>query len=106
MRISAGERADTTVTVEPNDASNDEDRKAAELTRVEYADGRLLVKAPKLRSWLPRRTGGSIGVTIELPAGSDVQPPPGVADIRCDGPLGDASSRPTSAASRSTARRR
>ncbi len=88
VRISAGERPDTTVTVEPNDASNDEDRKAAELTRVEYADGRLLVKAPKLRSWHSRRTGGSIGVTIALPAGSDIRATAGVADIRCDGPLG------------------
>jgi putative adhesin len=89
VRISAGERADTTVTVEPNDASNDEDRKAAEQTRVEYAHGRLLVKAPKLRSWLPHRTGGSIAVAIELPAGSDVHASGGVADIRCDGPLGN-----------------
>ena len=33
-----------------------EDVKAAEQTRVEYADGQLLVKAPKLRSWLqPQR---------------------------------------------------
>ena len=50
VRITAGDRSTTTVTVEPTDASNDEDRKAAELTRVEYEDGRLLVKAPKLRA--------------------------------------------------------
>ncbi len=56
----------------PSDASNDEDVKAAEQTRVEYADGRLLVKAPKLRSWLLRSDGGSIDVTVELPAGSHV----------------------------------
>jgi putative adhesin len=89
VRISAGERADTTVTVEPNDASNAEDRKAAEQTRVQYADGRLLVKAPRLRSYLPRRTGGSIGVTIELPAGSSVHGTGSLADFDCDGSLGE-----------------
>ena len=51
VRISAGDRTDTVVDVRPSDASNDDDVKAAELTRVEYANGQLLVKAPKLRSW-------------------------------------------------------
>jgi hypothetical protein len=89
VRISAGDRAVTSVTVEPTDASNDEDRKAAELTRVEYTEGRLLVRAPKLRSWVPRSTGGSLNVTIELPAGSRVQGSSGLADFACDGPLGE-----------------
>ena len=76
-------------TVDPTDASNDEDRKAAELTRVEYANGRLLVKAPKLRSWLPRSGGGSINLRIELPAGSHVHGGAALADFTCDGPLGE-----------------
>ena len=67
VRISAGDRGATVVDVRPSDASNDEDVKAAELTRVEYASGQLLVKAPKLRSWSIRSGGGSIDVTIELP---------------------------------------
>jgi DUF4097 and DUF4098 domain-containing protein YvlB len=75
--------------VRPADASSEEDRKAAELTRVEYGDGELLVKAPpKLRSWLPRSSGGSIDVTIELPAGSHVRGSGQLADVACDGPLG------------------
>ena len=89
VRIGAGERGTTTVTVAPSDADNAEDRKAAEQTRVEYADGRLLVKAPKLRSYLPRRTGGSISVTIALPAGSSVHGTGSLADFDCDGPLGE-----------------
>src|SRR5919204_493019 len=84
-----GERAETVVDVEPNDASDAEDRKAAELTRVEYANGGLLVRAPKARSWIPRRSGGSISVTIELPAGSHLRGSAGVADFHADGPLGD-----------------
>jgi hypothetical protein len=89
VRITAGDRGATDVDVRPTDASNAEDAKAAELTRVEYADGRLLVKAPKLRSWLTRSDGGSIDVTIELPAGSHVHGTGSVADFHCDGRLGD-----------------
>ena len=89
VRISAGDRTVTTVSVAPTDASNEEDRKAAEQTRVEYADGRLLVKAPKLRSWLPRSSGGSIDLTVEVPAGSHVHGGGALTDFACDGPLGE-----------------
>ena len=89
MQISAGERDTTAVDVRPSDPSNQEDVRAAGLTRVEYANGQLLVKAPKLRSWLPRSTGGSIDVTIELPAGSNVHAGAAWADVRCDGSFGD-----------------
>jgi DUF4097 and DUF4098 domain-containing protein YvlB len=89
VRVTAGERNDTVVDIEPSDPSNDEDRKAAEQTRVEHANGRLLVKAPKLRHWVPGSTGGSVSVTIELPAGSNVQATGGLADFDFDGPLGE-----------------
>jgi DUF4097 and DUF4098 domain-containing protein YvlB len=88
VRISVGDRGATGVEVRPSDASNEEDVKAAELTRVEYASEQLLVKAPKLRSRLSRR-GGSIDVTIELPAGSHVHATVGLGDVHCDGKLGD-----------------
>ena len=88
VRISAGDRGATVVEVRPSDASDEEDLKAAELTRVEYADEQLLVTAPKLRSWLSRR-GGSIEMTIELPAGSHVHGTLGVGDFHCEGRLGD-----------------
>jgi hypothetical protein len=88
VRIGAGERGTTTVTVAPTDADNAEDRKAAEQTRIEYDHGRLLVKQPKLRTWLPRTTGGQIDVTLELPAGSNVQGDAALADFQTDGPLG------------------
>jgi hypothetical protein len=90
VRIDAGDRTTTTVTVAPSDPSNDEDRNAAEQTRVEYTGGQLLVRAPKLRSWLPRSTGGSIELTVELPAGSHVQGGGALADFTTEGPLGQA----------------
>ncbi len=48
------------------------------------------MKAPKLRSWLPRSNGGSIDVTIELPAGSQVRATGQMTDFTADGSLGDA----------------
>lgn len=89
VRISAGDRGTTVVEVHPSDASNEEDRRAAELTRVEYANEQLLVKAPKLRSWLSRSGDGSIDVTIELPVGSHLHGAAGSADFHCDGRLGE-----------------
>jgi DUF4097 and DUF4098 domain-containing protein YvlB len=88
VRIDAGDRATASVDVQPSDASNQEDVKAAELTRVEHSGGHLVVKAPKLRSWRPRSTGGSIDVTIELPAGSALHASGQLTDFRCDGPAG------------------
>jgi DUF4097 and DUF4098 domain-containing protein YvlB len=89
VRIDAGDRAVTVIDVRPSDASNEEDVTAAQRTRVEYADGQLLVKAPKLRHRLPRSTGGSIDVTIELPAGSNVNGTGQLTDFHCEGRLGE-----------------
>jgi hypothetical protein len=89
LLITAGDAGTTVVEVRPSDPSNDEDVKAAELTRVEYADGALLVKTPKLRQWRPRGGGSSIDVTIELPAGSSVHGALAAVDVQADGRLGD-----------------
>jgi DUF4097 and DUF4098 domain-containing protein YvlB len=89
VRISAGDGAAAVIDVRPSDASSAEDVKAAEQTRVEYANEHLLVRAPKLRSWLPRSAGGSIDVTIELPAGSHLRATGQMTDFGCEGRLGD-----------------
>jgi hypothetical protein len=88
VRISAGDRDATVVDVRPTDASNPEDVKAAELTHVRHAKDQVVVKAPRSRSWLARDRGGSIEVTIELPAGSHVYGTAHAADFHGDGPLG------------------
>jgi Putative adhesin len=88
VRIIASDRRDTTVDVQPSDPSAKQDVKAAELTRVDYDGGHLLVKAPKLRSWLPRSDGGSIAVTVELPSGSDLRASGQLADFACNGVVG------------------
>jgi DUF4097 and DUF4098 domain-containing protein YvlB len=89
VRITAGDVATTVVEVRPTDESNNDDVRAAEQTRVEYASRQLLIKAPKIRSWSPRGDGGSIDVTIELPAGSHVNGSGQMADFHSDGRLGD-----------------
>jgi hypothetical protein len=89
VRVAAGDRADTVVQVAPSDSSRRDDVTAAEQTRVEYADGRLLVKGPRrLREWSPFSDGGSIDVDIELPAGSDLSGQTAVGGFRCTGSLG------------------
>ena len=90
VRISAAGAAAAVIDVRPSDASSAEDVKAAEQTRVEYAGENLLVKAPKLRSFLPGNKGGSIDVTIELPAGSNVRATGQMTDFIAAGRLGDA----------------
>ena len=106
VRVSASERADTTVQVRPSDPSKHEDVTAAEETRVEYADGTLVIKdprrarGPRLRhhasdkqllvelAWNPFGDTGSIDVEIELPVGSDLKASTATGDLTCTGPLG------------------
>ncbi|MBL1120804.1 DUF4097 family beta strand repeat protein [Streptomyces sp. 110] len=85
IRIVAGDRADTVVTVVPTDAKRDSDAKAAERVSVDYSGGRLLVKAPK--QYLPFGHSGSSDVCIEMPAGSQLRGTVGSAALRCDGRL-------------------
>ena len=87
--ITAGEAGTTSVDVQPTDPSEPEDRKAAEVTRVECVGGHVLVKAPKLRTWVSRRGGGSVTVAIRLPEGSEVNATTQMGDVRCEGRLGD-----------------
>jgi Putative adhesin len=89
IRITGAERADTVVDVRPSDESSPDDVRAAEETRVSFADDRLTVNGPRLQGWLLRARGGSVDVTIELPAGSHVDGTVGVGAVVCDGRLGD-----------------
>jgi hypothetical protein len=91
LRIVASDRTDTMVDVRPTDPAKKADVTAAEQTRVEYAGGGLLIKAPKnWRQYSFRRGGGeSVDVQVELPAGSQLRGETGVAALRCQGRLGE-----------------
>jgi hypothetical protein len=90
VRIAASDRTDTTVTVRPTDPTKQSDIAAAEQTRVAFAAGGLLVKAPKgWRRYTPRGGGDSIDVQIDLPAGSELRGDAGVAALHSTGRLGE-----------------
>ncbi|MGK3202768.1 DUF4097 family beta strand repeat-containing protein [Amycolatopsis sp. MEPSY49] len=90
VSIVASDRADTKVEVRPGRAAK-RDVDVAELARVEYAGGRLRIKAVEERHPWPAvfRRSGSIDVKIELPAGSHVRASATMADVRGEGWLGD-----------------
>ncbi|MGN9847081.1 DUF4097 family beta strand repeat-containing protein [Nonomuraea sp. H19] len=112
VRINASDRADTVVEIRPSDELSDADVQAAEHTQVEYADGRLLVRAAKDRATSTSGWGfsfdklvespsnwarslllgwdGSVDVTVDLPAGSRIDAKT-AASLRCRGPLGEVS---------------
>jgi Putative adhesin len=87
-RIAASDRGDTVVEVRPADPSNEADVRAAEQTRVEHSDGRLLVKAPRPRGLRSFSRHGSVEIAVDVPAGSDVQGDGDAARFECDGRLG------------------
>jgi DUF4097 and DUF4098 domain-containing protein YvlB len=88
-RIIAGEYTDTVVDIRPSDSSQDADVRAAEQTRVEFAAGRLTVKAPKQRGLGLFARVGYIDVTIQLPIGSDLDAEGSAASFRSSGRLGE-----------------
>jgi len=87
VRVTASDRRDTTVDVRPADAARKSDLKIAEQTRVEYADGRLEVSAPKRGSLFGRP--GSLDVTIALPSGSRMHGEIGMGELVSEGRLGE-----------------
>jgi hypothetical protein len=90
IRIVASDRTDTIVEIRPSDSAKESDVTAAGQTRVEYADGRLLIKAPKRwRQYTFRGGGESIDVHVDLPEGSHVRGEAGLAALRGVGRLGE-----------------
>lgn len=89
VRVHAGARSDTVVDVRPGSDRSAADVQAAEQTRVEYADGTLLVRSPRRARLLFFGTGPSVEVDVHLPEGSrlDVTSPAG--DVECKGRLGN-----------------
>ncbi|MFD6456101.1 DUF4097 family beta strand repeat-containing protein [Nocardia sp. NPDC060220] len=71
VTVVASDRADTVVEVRPVDTSSKADVRAAEQLRVEFADGKLTVEAPKKwKSFTPFGGNPSVSVTVEVPIGS------------------------------------
>jgi DUF4097 and DUF4098 domain-containing protein YvlB len=88
VHIAATDRTDTVVEVRPSDESDDSDVQAAEQTRVEYANGTLVVKGPK-RGLDFSKKSRSVDVSIELPTGSRVHGDATMGNLNCSGRLGE-----------------
>jgi DUF4097 and DUF4098 domain-containing protein YvlB len=90
VRVTATDRGDTVVEVRPSDAAVEADVRAAAETRVEFANGKLLVKTPKrLRVLGPFAKDGSVDVEIALPSGSHLHADAAMSAFHCTGRLGD-----------------
>jgi hypothetical protein len=90
LRVNATERTDTVVEVRPSDPGKKSDVAAAEQTRVEYANGSLLIKTPNgWRPFGPRKGADSVDILIDVPAGSQLHATTGIASLHCAGRLGE-----------------
>ncbi|WP_328473007.1 DUF4097 domain-containing protein [Actinoplanes sp. NBC_00393] len=88
VQVIASDRGDTTVEVRPADVGKSRDVKTAEQTTVAYADGVLRIHTEEHANRLLGHTG-SIEVTVQVPAGSDVQAKTASTELSVAGRLGD-----------------
>lgn len=88
IQVIAADRADATVEVRPSNASKGRDVKAAEQTKVEFADGVLRITAPAEKKQI-LGPSGSIEVTVQVPTGSSVEAKASAAEFRGVGRFGD-----------------
>ncbi|WP_329101534.1 DUF4097 domain-containing protein [Micromonospora sp. NBC_01699] len=89
VRLVASDRTDTVVEVRPSDQSDESDVKAAQQTRVEYANGTLTVRGPKSRAFDFSKKTRSVSVLVELPTGSAVNGDLALGDFHSTGVLGE-----------------
>ncbi|MBP2335009.1 DUF4097 and DUF4098 domain-containing protein YvlB [Saccharothrix coeruleofusca] len=89
VRIVASDRADTVVEVRPSDKSDESDVKAAQATRVDFADGTLTVRGPKPRMIDFSKRSRSVDLLVKLPAGSRLHVELSLGDCHGTGVLGE-----------------
>lgn len=84
VRVTASDRTDTVVLVEPVDRASRSDVEVADKTKVDFAGGRLSVKTT-----VSGRASGSVAITIDLPTGSDLVTYLANSSVRADGSFGE-----------------
>ncbi|MFE2934615.1 DUF4097 domain-containing protein [Streptomyces sp. NPDC059278] len=87
IRFVATDRPDTIVEARPRDPKKDQDVRAAEQTEATCAGGLLTVRTPKGRRLIG--PSGAVDVTVELPAGSQVEVTGAWAQVQGEGRLGE-----------------
>jgi DUF4097 and DUF4098 domain-containing protein YvlB len=89
LRVRAGDRTDTVVTVHPSNPHSSADGQAADQTRVEFTGGRLVVTAPRRPRLLFFGTMPSVDIELLVPEGSALDAALTAGDVDCEGRLGD-----------------
>jgi hypothetical protein len=84
VRITASDRTDTVVLVEPIDKTNPSDVRVADKTKVDFTGGHLSVKTTASGD-----RNGSIAITVDLPTGSSLVSYLAHSDLRADGSFGE-----------------
>ena len=84
VRVTASDRTDTVVLVEPINEANRSDVKVANKTKVDFAGGQLSV-----RTTAPGGKNGSVAITIDLPAGSSLVAYLAHSGVHADGSFGE-----------------
>lgn len=84
VRVTASDRTDTVVLVEPIDKASKKDVKVATKTKVDFADGHLSVKTT-----VSGDKDGSVAITIDLPANSSLVAYLTHSDVHADGSFGE-----------------
>ncbi|MFC0029645.1 DUF4097 domain-containing protein [Micromonospora chaiyaphumensis] len=84
VRVTASDRTDTVVLVEPIDKASPSDVRVADKTKVGFAGGHLTVKTTASGD-----KNGSVAITIDLPAGSSLVSYLAHSDVRADGSFGE-----------------
>jgi Putative adhesin len=83
VRVTASDRTDTIVLVEPRNPASRKDVKVADKTKVDLADGQLTVK-----TITPGDKSGSVAIAIDLPAGSSLAAYLAHSSVQVDGSVG------------------
>jgi len=84
VRVTASDRTDTVVLVEPIDKANRSDVKVADKTKVSFAGGQLSVKTT-----VSGDKNGSVAITIDLPTGSSLAAYLAHSAVHADGSFGE-----------------
>ena len=84
VRVTASDRTDTVVLVEPIDKASQSDVKVANKTKVDFAGDQLSVKTT-----VSGDKYGSVAITIDLPAGSSLVAYLAHSSVHADGSFGE-----------------
>jgi len=84
VRVTASDRTDTKVLVEPINEASRSDVKVANKTKVDFAGGQLSVKTT-----VSGDKNGSVAITIDLPAGSSLVAYLAHSGVHADGSFGE-----------------